>query len=260
MDTVTEQEYIIQVDAAKKADVNIDTIKNMLDTALKAFPDSIKLLTRKYLLSVYDYLDYKTALEICNRQIELHKDSENNWQWYNNRAAMYNQLGEYDKAIVDADTALQINSEDPYPYYQRGKARSSKEFFDDALQDFNRAIALKPEGDELWYEGRAYVYWKQERFSEAIQDCSTAIRLSNQTADFSLYMRAEMYFSRKQYAAALADYTKVIQMEKGRTPVDKDFLADMYNMQKQCRRFLKNHAAEELTQEATLNFDEEDMV
>lgn len=105
------------------------------------------------------------------------------------RAIAYSVLNNYDEAISDLTTYLQIDSTSLLANAQRGVCQSMRNAFNSSqgvvtslqqagtLADFNIAIAKSP--------GKAYLY----------------------------YNRGNMYASRKDYTKAIADYTTAIQKD-----------------------------------------------
>jgi len=62
--------------------------------------------------------------------------------FYNNRGFVYNNKGEYDRAIVDLDKAIQLNPKSARAYKNRGISYEKKGEFQKALSDYNLAISL----------------------------------------------------------------------------------------------------------------------
>jgi len=70
---------------------------------------------------------------------------------YSNRAAAYNVVGEYDKAIADCSKAIELDPESIYPYINRSFAYYYKHDFDKALDDCDKAIAMRSYDASLYY-------------------------------------------------------------------------------------------------------------
>ena len=59
---------------------------------------------------------------------------------------VFRDLGEYDAAIADFDTALKLGHPDPHwVHFNRGTAYMDKGDYDRAIAEFDRALALKPD-------------------------------------------------------------------------------------------------------------------
>ena len=56
---------------------------------------------------------------------------------------------EYDRAIEDYNAAIGLNENDPYSYYSRGWAHLLQGNMSKARADFNKALDLGHDGDEV---------------------------------------------------------------------------------------------------------------
>jgi tetratricopeptide (TPR) repeat protein len=70
--------------------------------------------------------------------------------FYTSRGKAYAAAGQYQLAIADYDCALKVYPEDPTPYYYRGKASYQLGNYDQADQDWQKAI------DRFWKFYQAY--------------------------------------------------------------------------------------------------------
>lgn len=101
---------------------------------------------------------YDAALEAYTRAIvsgELHAEALA--LAYNNRGVVYNELGDYDRAIADYREALALAPGDPtalrnlrVAYTRRGVALANFGEFERALDDLGRAIELEPSHHLAW--------------------------------------------------------------------------------------------------------------
>jgi tetratricopeptide (TPR) repeat protein len=70
------------------------------------------------------------------------------------------QLGQYDKAIVDYTRALEVNPANSFAYYNRGITKDRMGDFEGAVADFSSAIALDPKNADF-YHNRGFSLRKQ---------------------------------------------------------------------------------------------------
>jgi len=91
-------------------------------------------------------------------------------------------------------------------YYRRGSELAQRKRYDEAIIDFNKAIALYP-GYGFIYGDRATVYYLQGKYQEALRDFDQAIRFDPDNVN-SYYNRALVYRAIGDYAAAQEDLRK----------------------------------------------------
>ncbi len=73
-----------------------------------------------------------------------------------NRGIAYAQLGAYDRAIQDYDRALKLRPDNLYAYLNRGRAYARSGHPDKAIADFDRIIQFKPDlASAFFYRGLA---------------------------------------------------------------------------------------------------------
>ncbi|MGP1383810.1 MAG: tetratricopeptide repeat protein, partial [Thainema sp.] len=81
--------------------------------------------------------------------------------------AIYNQ--DYEKALLDYDKAIEINSDHALTYNNRGLTYSNLEQYEKAIADYEKAIQLDPEY-ALAYNNRGWAYSNLEQYEKAIAD------------------------------------------------------------------------------------------
>ena len=86
---------------------------------------------------------------------------------------------------------------------QSGCCFSAKGEFDTAIQDYNTAIDLNPEFAEA-HNNRGVAYYRKGEFDTAIQDYNTAIDLNPESAD-TYYNRGEAWLPLEEWEKAKAD-------------------------------------------------------
>ena len=63
---------------------------------------------------------------------------------YSNRAGVYMDLDQYERAIRDYDEAIRLEPQDADDYSNRGNAYNELEQFQRAIQNLDEAIRLEP--------------------------------------------------------------------------------------------------------------------
>jgi len=102
---------------------------------------------------------------------------------YQHRAEAYLKLDMYKEAVADATQAMTLESEAQNAdlYLLRGRAYAGDKKLNNALEDLNKAIELKPELVEAYIE-RGIVFIQARRFEDAIGDLTRAIELQPENA------------------------------------------------------------------------------
>ena len=95
---------------------------------------------------------------------------------YNYRGSAYGEKGDYDKAIADLNMAIELNPKLTEAYRNRGIAYGNKGDYDSAIADFNTGIALDSV-DALAYFNRGAAYDKKGEKAKAEADFARAKEL-----------------------------------------------------------------------------------
>ncbi|MBF0555249.1 MAG: tetratricopeptide repeat protein [Nitrospirae bacterium] len=102
--------------------------------------------------------DFVAAVDAFTKCIDSEPNSTFGRASYNYRALAYLQLGDFDRAIHDANKAIELDQKDHNGYYYRGIAHRGKEEYDKAIVDFTQVIALCP-GYTLGYFSRGLTHY-----------------------------------------------------------------------------------------------------
>ena len=113
--------------------------------------------------------------------------------------------------------------------FKRGNILSKSENFDEAIQNYDRAIEINPDFAEA-YQKRAAAYVNKNNFylgiytqdcqpetrmnlDQAIQDSSRAIALKDNFAE-AYHTRGRAYFQRRHFKACIKDYENSIELKE----------------------------------------------
>jgi tetratricopeptide (TPR) repeat protein len=137
-----------------------------------------------------------------------------------NRGAAYKVLGRYEDAIADFSRAIELDSDNPQYYCQRGDARLRTNANDDAIADYTVAIRQSPR--LLWgYHGRGQAYLAVGNGEQALADFNQAVRLKPEA--FSLrVLRGRANNLVKNYDAAITDLTQALANPKSSALLPKE--------------------------------------
>lgn len=125
----------------------------------------------------------------------------------------FEKAGEIDRAMAEYDKALALNPEFDEVYYNKANIYASQEKYDLAFENYDRAIELNP-SYAMAYHNRALVYAILEQNDKAIQDLNKAIELQ---PDYKLAFRNRGYYYVKKGdpERSLEDYDMAIKLDPG---------------------------------------------
>ncbi|MEH2071251.1 MAG: hypothetical protein V7K47_24355 [Nostoc sp.] len=147
---------------------------------------------------------------LAQRRIDTHPHLINS-QVFFRCAEGYRSKEQYDKALQNFDRAIEL-----YPRYvaaiaSRGKTYRLMKQYEEALQDLHHAIEL----NRQYYEAiaqRGITYGMMERYEEALQDFNCLIELNPQD-DSAIAQRGITYRLMERYEEALQDFNCLIELD-----------------------------------------------
>jgi protein O-mannosyl-transferase len=139
------------------------------------------------------------------------KVTDYNWLIYNHRGASYYSLGNYMQAIEDFNKAIKIKPDDAAPYYNRGMTYNSLGNYRQAIEDCDKAIEIKPSNADA-YINRSIAYNGIGNYRRAIENLNKAIEIRPGYA--SAYVnRGNAYRSLGNYKQAMEEYNMAIRLK-----------------------------------------------
>ena len=118
--------------------------------------------------------------------------------------------GELDKAIQNYDKAIELKPDFFGAYNNRGVAYGEKHDFDTAIKDFTTAIELKPDFFGA-YNNRGNAYFEKRDFDTAIQNYDKAIEIQPDYAD-AYNNRGNAYGGKRDFDTAIQNLTTAIEI------------------------------------------------
>jgi tetratricopeptide (TPR) repeat protein len=132
-------------------------------------------------------------------------------QIYSDRGWAYLRLKEYEQAINDYNSALALKPEYAWAYGSRGLVYRALNNFQQALADFNHAIELNPK--YAWaYGSRGQTYHLLKDNQRALADFGRAIELNPQYT-WAFEQRGRVYRKLKNYQQALEDFDHAVELD-----------------------------------------------
>jgi len=113
---------------------------------------------------------------------------------YNHRGLVHFTLSDYNKAINDFTTAIQMSPKDTRVYTNRGLTYRMLKKYDESLKDFNKSLELNPLWPDTFY-GRSLTYYDLGDIKHALEDCDKAISIK---PDFKQAVRFKQFILNQQ--------------------------------------------------------------
>ena len=129
----------------------------------------------------------------------------------NNQGVVYNNKGEYQKALVVFDKAIELDPSFALAYNNRGWAHIELGQYELGIIDCTKAIEFDP-SLALAYSNRGLAHVRLGQYEEAIADCNKAIELDPGLA-LAYSNRGLAYIELGQYEEAIADFDKAIELD-----------------------------------------------
>ncbi len=156
------------------------------------------------------FVDPGKALEFLNQAI---RRDDRFAEAFNNRGIAYANLGKWQQAIKDYDTAIELNPAFHEAFNNRGSAYASSGDPESAKRDFDEALRLDPK-NELAYCNRGTAEAGLGRLDKAVEDFSRAIDLKSGNATF-YFNRGNVYAEQQEYLKAVEDFERAIEADPG---------------------------------------------
>jgi tetratricopeptide (TPR) repeat protein len=116
-----------------------------------------------------------------------------------------------DQQIAGCTAYLATNPNDHFGLFNRGHSFEAKGLYDQAISDYNRAIALKPDFATA-YEARANSYFQSRQYDWAIADYTRAIALMPGNAE-PYGNRGNAFLALAKTDKAVADFQKALKLD-----------------------------------------------
>jgi len=125
-------------------------------------------------------------------------------------------LGNYEKALAYYSQALDLDQDNGYALFERGRAFISLGRFEEAVVEYDTLLAIETDHSEAFFN-RGLAYENLDNFPAAIADFTSTITLDPDNLD-AYSRRARGYAKLMDYEAAVADYTAILDVHASNTP------------------------------------------
>jgi lipoprotein NlpI len=158
---------------------------------------------------------WKNSLVVLNDILE--QEPHTSPHVYRYRGMAYERAGALENALHDYDRAIALDPSYADAYTDRGLLHVKSGRRDEAIADFRRSIALRPSSKRPYFH-LGVVYTETALFDQAIEQFSDSIALDPAFAD-AYANRGVAYALRGHPSEALADFQKALQLNDRLTDV-----------------------------------------
>ncbi|MFA5321255.1 MAG: tetratricopeptide repeat protein [Smithella sp.] len=118
---------------------------------------------------------WKNSVALWNHALQVTKD---NYMAYNGRGAAYGEIHQYQQAFEDFNQSIRLKPNYAYGYYNRGTICNKLGKYQQAIDDYNRAIRLKPDYAYA-YNNRGIAHLKMGNKEPGCSDLQKACALGD---------------------------------------------------------------------------------
>ena len=212
--SASAQDYVVGQMLMTKSGAQITKAGAKIDWKQVSFPLVVKAVKGDWLdigpaqIKKSDVVLLEHAIAYYTDYLEQNPTSS--WA-YNQRAIVWRQWGQNDKAIEDYTLAIRLNPKSAVAYSNRGNIWSVKRDLDAALKDFSEAIHLDPKYTKAYFR-RGNVLRTKGQFDAALKDYDEAIRLDPKFA-WAFNSRGAAWKAKGDFDAALKDYEEAVRLD-----------------------------------------------
>ena len=183
------------------------------------------VITEESLKRPQDYIDAAKEqikngdLEAAIIELNAAVDSNANSGVYVARGEVHMQMGDYQKALDDFNSAIEIDSMNANAFYDRTLLNTRLENYEAAMTDINNALAaqsMKPVENLTLrdlYAKRGQLNLWLKNWQGAIADYTNSLARAEGSVSSNVYAeRAEAYTAMGRYEDAINDYTSAVRV------------------------------------------------
>jgi len=165
--------------------------------------------------------DLSGALKDCKMVVNNSTIENDVCECYNIMGQILSSQKEYNKAILNFNRVIEIDSNNADYYYSRGYLKF--QILDDfgAIEDFNKALEIEPNYDNFYlYHLRGNIKHSLKEYSSAITDFNKVIELKP-NYEAAYWCKGLSKYKLKDYSGAILDFTKTIKLNPNYTSAYK---------------------------------------
>ena len=158
--------------------------------------------------------NYMAAVNLLNQLIGREPDSAID---YNNRGLMYLQLGEYEQAMADFNWAIALNPQLDRAYNNRANCQAMLGNLDKAIADYEIALDLNPYNQRVWIN-QGITLRELGEYELALETFEIALVIAEQYQGRIYAERGHTLHLNGDWNWAIADYQRALSYLSPRDP------------------------------------------
>lgn len=222
-----------------------ERIKNVADQRIRDYTEQVKAFEEKLNAvadpsetqnQILEALSQKQRedLERLDRRIE---ENEKDAEAYEERGKIFHNAEKYQQAVEDFTKAVQLGRESGMLYWYKGYSEMQLGHTDAGFQDYSRSLELHEYAGVRYNRGLIYSRWKE--YEKAIADFTRAIELEPGRSQYRT-QRAIAYYNLGEVEKVIEDCEKAIELGQPDADTYK-FLADGQRKRKEFDKAIENY-------------------
>ena len=161
----------------------------------------------------YEQGEYRRALLEFNKALQI---DANNARYYLYRGQAYKELADAEAALKDFDRALELDATLAEAYFERGWIYFADDNYGKARSDFEQALKLDDEYPDA-YVGRGMTYYALDDYARALTDFNQAVELDAAYSE-AYYGRGLVYYATGEYLKSVEDFSTTVELDEEWAP------------------------------------------
>jgi tetratricopeptide (TPR) repeat protein len=183
--------------------------ENYSSVSLDNFPDpNSDRSIRNLIAAKIELGDLVEAIELLTQMIRRYPNSAID---YNNRGLIYMRQGDYSKALVDLNLAIDLDPELDNAYNNRASCHAQMGNTNAALNDYEIALDINPANIRTWIN-QGITFRELGLYDLAIEDFDIALALGKKHQGRIYAERGRAYHDRGDWNCAIADYYRALDL------------------------------------------------
>lgn len=190
---------------------------SLRDRLKEAERDPSNLNTRRALAQGYKQVGcFEEAIR--EYQFILSKlDRDQAWV-HNELAQVYEQVGRFGEAEREYHRAIELKPESPDLYFNLGQLYYKAKSYAKAIEEFNRALELNPSNPAEIYYCKGLAHYAEGDYAGAIRNYEAALKLDAHRTEIH-YAKGLVYHKQRKYEESIRAYDAALKLDPSRAEI-----------------------------------------